>query len=327
MVALFHLQFSDSKVTQSLFVRNSDIFVDFFFVLSGLVIYHAYENRISTIQELKIFLHKRIRRIYPLHLFVLSLWIVAEVFKFQTSNIINYSSTAFTINNSSTLISQLLLLNSYGIDNTLAWNYPSWSISAEFFAYFIFSLFILLISKRLRLILALLIAFLSLLILFNNTASIVSYTYNLGFIRCLYGFFIGCLVLDTRKFINYIPHKNISSALEVFIIIILVLQVNFLDTINSYVSPLLFGVFVFIYSYDNGCVSKFLQSHVFQLFGKVSYSIYMIHALIAIFFNIISRNCSINNDYLILPYLLTVILFANFVHLKFERNYFGIVKR
>jgi len=49
------------------FFTHTWLFVDFFFVLSGFVISHAYFQRLDNTNELASFLIKRIGRLWPLH--------------------------------------------------------------------------------------------------------------------------------------------------------------------------------------------------------------------------------------------------------------------
>ena len=62
LVALFHLS-AASHFFYLPFVRNAGIFVDFFFVLSGFVLAHAYSHKIQTAEDLKIFLIRRVGRL------------------------------------------------------------------------------------------------------------------------------------------------------------------------------------------------------------------------------------------------------------------------
>ena len=49
LVALFHLNIL-SSIYSLHFIRNSYLFVDFFFVLSGFVISHSYGHRLGTLE-------------------------------------------------------------------------------------------------------------------------------------------------------------------------------------------------------------------------------------------------------------------------------------
>ena len=50
----------------------------------------------------------------------------------------------------------------------------------------------------------------------------------------------------------------------------------------SFILPVFFSLFILIYTKTNGLISKILESSFFQFLGKISYSVYLNHALILI---------------------------------------------
>ncbi|MEM9410398.1 MAG: acyltransferase, partial [Planctomycetota bacterium] len=102
--------------------------VDLFFVLSGLIITYVYQRVESWDVENGVdFIVKRLARIYPVHLatllFLALMVTLASAAGIQLGG--DYSVGEFFIH--------LFLL--HGFQTELSWNYPSWSISSEFFAY------------------------------------------------------------------------------------------------------------------------------------------------------------------------------------------------
>lgn len=118
-------------------VEHGYLGVDLFFVLSGFILAHVYmqgfaERRVGYGH----FLWARLARIYPLHLATLAgmglMGAVAVVLGFRmTHPIVDLGS----------LPANLTLTHAWGLARTAAWNHPSWSISAEWFAYLSFPLF------------------------------------------------------------------------------------------------------------------------------------------------------------------------------------------
>src|SRR5512141_2294033 len=80
LVALFHFH-GYSPVYSWDVIRNSYLFVDFFFVLSGFVIAWNYSSRLGSAVEVKQFLVLRVGRLYPLHIFMLFLFLAWETAK------------------------------------------------------------------------------------------------------------------------------------------------------------------------------------------------------------------------------------------------------
>ena len=108
--------------------------VDVFFMLSGAVLYYVYAQSLAVGEfSYRDFLWKRFARIYPVHL--VSLLIALVIFvalplvgvgKFPDYDI------------AGALFVNLALLQSWNLTPVLTLNYPSWSISAEFFAYLLY---------------------------------------------------------------------------------------------------------------------------------------------------------------------------------------------
>ena len=112
LVVFFHLSaFSATPVINNKFVYNSDLFVDFFFVLSGFVIAYSYQF-IKTGTELGKFYKKRFFRLYPLHLIVLLLFVAIELPKHFVSGYVHVNKVDNASNNTYTLLSNFFLINS-----------------------------------------------------------------------------------------------------------------------------------------------------------------------------------------------------------------------
>jgi len=81
LVALFHFPLLWHFQSTS-FVRGCWLFVDFFFVLSGFVIAHAYAGKLSTRKDLVAFVIRRFGRLWPLHFALLMFVLGAALIKF-----------------------------------------------------------------------------------------------------------------------------------------------------------------------------------------------------------------------------------------------------
>lgn len=111
--------------------------VEIFFVLSGFILSHVYleaagEKRFSYGG----FLWARIARVYPLHLFTLAAVMALGVAALAVGLSIDANVLSWK-----TLPAQLGMVHAWGFAGEAGWNHPSWSISAEWFAYLAFPLF------------------------------------------------------------------------------------------------------------------------------------------------------------------------------------------
>jgi len=111
--------------------------VELFFTLSGFILCHVYRTGLEEGRfRYGSFLWARLARVYPLHIATLvglgAVALVATAKGFQVDpNILSWSS----------LPANLTLTHAWGLSPVAGWNHPSWSISAEWFAYLTFPLF------------------------------------------------------------------------------------------------------------------------------------------------------------------------------------------
>src|SRR3569832_1237739 len=135
-VVLYHYWPNLDPHTPAL-VSKGYLGVELFFVLSGFILCHVYlqgagEGRF----KYGSFPWARLARVYPLHLATL-LGVGAMAVGAAAVGIQHHNDIA----NWSVLPANLLLVHAWGFAKAAAWNHPSWSISAEWFAYLTFPAF------------------------------------------------------------------------------------------------------------------------------------------------------------------------------------------
>lgn len=109
-----------------------NLFVDMFFVISGIVIGRIYTGQIAGWGSYGTFLRRRLARIYPLHLATLLFYVVVSIA--LTRHNLGVDMGRF---DRTQIIPNLLLVHAWG-PGKLSFNFPSWSVSAEFFVYLAF---------------------------------------------------------------------------------------------------------------------------------------------------------------------------------------------
>ncbi|RZL57765.1 MAG: acyltransferase, partial [Pedobacter sp.] len=285
LIVFFHMSaFSDTFVLNNNFIHNSDIFVDFFFVLSGFVICYAYQN-IDTINGVSSFIKKRLKRIYPLHFVILICFVLAEFFKILVANYVHINNSLQ--NTPLTFFTNLFLVNSIAIPGVhgFSWNSVSWSISAELISYIVFALMCFVLTvyslSGIKAGVYAFIAIVSFVTMYALTGDFdLLSTFDFGFLRSIFGFFTGtvCFYAFQRWFA---PIKAINNALfavmEIVIVILLIVAVAFGRDFTSFgpVYEVLFFMSILIFAFEKGIVSKYmLKINFLKNLGKYSYSIY-----------------------------------------------------
>ena len=296
LVATFHLNIM-SPVYSLDFIRNSYLFVDFFFVLSGFVITHSYADRLGTSEGVASFAIRRLGRLWPLHVVVLLAMVIVEsgraVSAARGTSFYNPPFSGATSLQS--ILTNLGFGQSFGLEQRLTWNPPSWSICAEFWTYVVFAAAVVVGSTWLRrvrfategLLVGLLIGSVGILVLFARHG--IDATYDLGFVRCIYGFLIGHFVYRLWRASSHLDFRSVL--LEVGVVIAAAYYVSTVGhTAYTFLAPLVFGVVVFVFAFEAGPVSRLMLNKGSAWLGRISYSIYMWQAFII--FNFIDRPVS-----------------------------------
>ena len=189
------------------------------------------------------------------------------------------------------LLSTLTFTNGLGFFNHNVLNAPTWSISTEFYTYILFAIFCYLLRGR-KLIWFLSIAALAMYAL-TMWGSIHSHqcltlgkcldvSFDFGFPRCISTFFLGALA---AAFCQTKIKFNIYR-LQAVGMILLVLVLSTMDRFPmlAFLFPLIFAILVISVSTDKGLLAEILKMRLFQIMGQRSFSIYLMHASVLLFF-------------------------------------------
>ena len=275
-VMVYHLRVSGS-FTEWLLFRHAEVFVSFFFVLSGFVLTHAYGSSVQF--NFRKFFISRTFRLLPLHLFMLSVFILLECGRYLAAEKgIDFNNTPFTGKFApSEILPNALLLQSWTyLTNPLSFNYPSWSISIEYYTYMIFALILgIAFGVRIGVWTTMVLVALALMYAGNTFFTIES-------LRGLAYFFTGCLAYAVYV---KLPHPNRAQTWLLTTLEVVAVAAALVFLVNDFaakqlLASLLFGVIVVIFAFDGGAVSRLLAGRGFGFLGKLSYSIYLTHAAV-----------------------------------------------
>jgi len=285
LVAFVHVPVAHAWQSANVF-HSMQLFVDFFFVLSGFVICHAYGGRLQNGGNWRGFMIRRFGRVYPLHIVVLGGFVALELVKTAAGFImpVQLDGVPFTGHRSiETLISNLLLTQSFGLHGMTSWNGPAWSIGVEFYSYAVFAIAVLLVGRSSLWFAALAGAGLAVMAAFSPIWLFATHDY--GFWRCLYGFFLGCLVCNAIGAARVVPVVNrfapVGTRVEIAAVAALAAYIaaTGIDA-TSLAAPVVFAGIVFVFAFERGAISRLLLTAPAQALGMWSYSIYMVHMLI-----------------------------------------------
>lgn len=275
LVVLFHVPPWNPEIYALPLMRNTFLMVELFFVLSGFVMYINYAERLKNSADVLRFQWLRFGRLYPVHLLFLFAFLGIEGLRWWVESrqqALPGPESAFAVNDARAFIENLLLLHALGFsDNALTFNYPSWSISVEFYTYLVFA-GVCLFAARFKLAIFVIgaIGLMAASVFMKNWAPLLD-----PWVKCLAGFFLGCCMgaVYQRKDLR-VPAYAAGLVLIAFALFI-------------WFKPAEVGVFllaalliVSLVCSEDSRIKRLLRRTPFLWLGKISYSVYMCHAAV-----------------------------------------------
>jgi len=275
------------------FFHNAWLFVDLFFVLSGMVISLNYASSDSREFSLREFVLRRLARIYPLHLVTLLAMLMLRFARIGlvAIGILAVAPVQTEVNTAYSFFLNVLLLQSMGFLDHLSWNGPSWSISTEFYTYLLFGVLLLWAryfgSRRLFYVTSavLVVGSVWLIVVGLGKPSLDFHT-DFGFVRCVLSFFVGVL---TVKIVSGLPSTSLRVAPSLLQLGSLLAALLIICVVGSY--PAVSFAAPFVFAVLLGSLMAFpaarplpavLAVRPLVWLGKRSYSIYMVHAIVLV---------------------------------------------
>jgi peptidoglycan/LPS O-acetylase OafA/YrhL len=281
-VALFHLYANFPRATWSN-VPNGFLCVDFFFVLSGFVL-AAKVREIGDLRDAMRFVLLRLGRLYPLHIFTLSVLVTYEAALWLNS--LRHAEPVSTFHNQfdvGAIASQLLVAHGLNVNDSDTWNIPSWSISSEFWTAVIFSGLVL-VGARLRNGALLAIAGTGTAVIAKLSPTGIDVSFDLGLVRCIVGFSVGMLC---QAILPLMPRPTRSSAFAQLCEVCAVAGAVWFSCVAgrssaSLLAPAVAAVLVIVFAQEGGAISRVLSSRPAQWLAQRSYSVYLTHYLVIV---------------------------------------------
>jgi peptidoglycan/LPS O-acetylase OafA/YrhL len=319
LVALFHAyvysQWGGFPASSGV-LQHAWLFVDLFFVISGYVMAAAYSDRLDSGRAAFGYMVRRFFRLYPLHV-VTTVTVLLAVIGIQTIKLVlahqgirigREEPFGFDFFDLKLLGLDMLLLQGVGIIRKEIHNYPSWSISVEFWLYLMFALLMLAVRPRVARIAA------SVLIVAMSVAYFVVYWSSApeplrtldtrGLPRGMLSFFQGVLIYYFYRWFAARPKRatgpaaaaagsaataagvtpragllGFAQVVAAVLALYLVDRQHLLGTAQL-VIPFAFALLVLLLVPDRGIVARLLHTRPMQWLGLHSYSIYLTHVTV-----------------------------------------------
>ena len=279
MVALYHAPI-EAPMRNTPLIGNGYLYVDFFFVLSGFVMTHAWAARITDSASALRFLIRRWGRLWPLHAATLAFLLVLEYVKFVAGQAGLWHGGAFQGGNTGwALLTNLLLIHAWHLHQGIYWNFPSWSVSTEWAAYLVFAGVVLAAGRGWIAAISAIGAACAAAFLWLSPET-VDATFNYGVLRCLAAFALGVLTYGAWSKLRDLP-MPVASALQVVALASVVLALLYLGSgPASHLALLPFALAVLAFAFPVGVLARPLAIAPMRALGDWSYSIYLNHTCV-----------------------------------------------
>jgi peptidoglycan/LPS O-acetylase OafA/YrhL len=274
LVVLYHIRGAIAGLPAGIeaLLARGYLAVDFFFLLSGFVIWLTWHDRLRTPGASWRFLQKRIARIWPLHAVMLGFGVALALLLRATGR----DDPAFPF---AELPLHLLLIQNWGFTDALRWNDPSWSISCELAAYLLFPLLVVAVDWR-RLPTPALVGIAAAILLalhgaMQGAPSLGTDIPRYGLIRCLCEFATGtilaALFLRTRAHGSIaIPGLATAATAAAWA----------LGAPETLAAPATFAGLLLTLAHTAGRRGHPLEGRAIHYLGDISYATYLSHFLL-----------------------------------------------
>ncbi len=264
------IMFPDLYGTFSANVECAHLCVEFFFLLSGFLLFTTKEKQKTLLWTH--FIVRKLARLYPAFAFsiILSILLLG-----------NFKNTI------DTHILDLLLMQGNGLLLTQGYNFNAWYVSSLFWT---FALYFYLIKnyehKNVMLLIALTV-YLSLYIIIRTSLSEID-TYTKCMLRAFagvgIGYFIGLLynLCNKKKMIVYNKYQIVSSTCIEFALLYLLVKYTIFnkpDTYNALIFLIAFSILIWFFLIQCGVFSGLCNKKAFHFFSKYMYSTYIMQNL------------------------------------------------
>jgi peptidoglycan/LPS O-acetylase OafA/YrhL len=301
-VAVCHLYAFIYKDTHMEYL--SLLFVEFFFVLSGFVLYPQLIKVLDNKQNLIIFYKRRWLRTLPLYIIVL-LIVSALLGELFSGDFFKYL-----------FFTQKIIPNFINNDY-----YPiAWSLSIEELFYLLFPLIIIIFNKN-NFIRNIIIIFLGILILkYIFTSNVESQFFRTGTIFRFDAILLGFIL---RHFFSYInKFKIFTVSLFLLVLTLFYFGENYFISLQSQheikylfiiILQLLSILFLIVFTYIEPLMKNNILRNFSLLISKQTYSIYLIHIILIYLLEKIEFSIIINNFVYIISLFILSFLIFNFI--------------
>jgi peptidoglycan/LPS O-acetylase OafA/YrhL len=278
-VVLFHIRLSIDWLPAGLVAlfAKGYLAVDFFFLLSGFVIWLSWSERLRDggLAAVPGFLWRRLARIWPLHIVILAATLVLVLALAATGR---HDAGHYPY---AELPLHVLLLQTWGFTDRLTWNDPSWSISTEWAAYLLFPLLAFVLDWRRvptwAVVAGIVAAFALLHVAMQGAPSLGADIWTFGLRRCLIEFAVGGALCSLWQRWRDAPVVPALVATACAVVAFAAYVAGQPETLTI---PAAFATGLLALALTSGTRGNPLDAAALHYLGEISYATYLSHFLL-----------------------------------------------
>ena len=306
----YHLQWPWRDVEVTGLFERARLGVDAFFILSGFILTHVYDRELVEGRfSYSRFIAARVARIFPLHLAVVAFMML--LVGGATILGADYDPVGYSLDG---LLRTLLLVQAWlpaPFPTEWHWNGPSWSLSAEWFAYLLFPAFAWIgLSWRHRpwLLLALAAAVFLLFDLAYRTwfGRILPHAEeNLGVMRIVPEFLYGVALYRLGQRIRVVPTSAVAGAAATAALVVGLMH---LQTDDRLIVPAQGVLILSLALLAKAGVNGPLAARPLMFLGEASFALYLVHMpALVLWKNLMAEITGTTSAYVLAPWELVVL--------------------
>jgi peptidoglycan/LPS O-acetylase OafA/YrhL len=284
------------------FVLQGNYGVDLFFVLSGFILSHVYFTHFRSKvgrSSYWSFISFRFARLYPVHLVTFLMMVALYVGQMV---LMGRSSAEAPERYALWPVLQTLTMTHAWSGHAVTPNLPSWSISAEWFAYLLFPFLCILIARSRLMVVAFLAFGLGLAVLGEADNEIV---------RVMAGFLVGMATFQLSRHSLRLVRLPFLGSLIVLLIIGWAMSGA---AARLEIGIVLFAALIFALSNGRDWLCRVLGRRTVVYLGEVSYALYMVHWVVRVVMRAVVEKTGVLNwapvGAVVAAYILATVLAA-----------------